>query len=68
MHLYFVIFFISSVTSNSLILKKTVSSDVSPIHVVSCIAAIGVINVLSGDLQTYFLMRELSGKTSKFIM
>ena len=37
---------------------------------VSCIVAmlIGAIDVLSGGLQTYFLMSELTGGTSKFIM
>jgi hypothetical protein len=38
--------------------------------VLSCIVAmlIGAIDVLSGEQHAYFLMRELSGGTSKFIM
>ena len=56
-------------------LKTIVSGDFCPFSiqfdwsVVSCIVAmlVDAIIALSGDLHTYFLMRELSGRTSKFM-
>ena len=56
-------------------LKIIVSGNVSPFStqidwctVSRVVALVGATDALSGDLYTYFLMRELSGRTSKFIM
>ena len=74
---YGAIFFKLSVTSNSIIclpedncFGRCFTHSQFKSTVVSCIVAmlIGAIDVLSGGLHMYFVMRELTGGTFKFIM